>query len=279
MDLNSIKTGNHIGKDQYRQLKRKPVDSLTEQELEAIKAYEALQESIKEGELKSAEYLRSLVGRKQNDEVIKLTPELLTVQFNKCYPFPMIEEYKPILAYFSKKESFFSYNNLMANVSVPSFDKGILVIGGYGNGKTTFFKALHQALQPFDGHRFKFMTANECVQMREDVKDSDTKVGDLVKMVQTGRVYFDDLLTERDAFTPGRVNFLKEVLEGRYVNLSRSELKVKPVTFASMNFPDGNNGDVDAALEAFGERYGARLYDRLFEMFNIITITGKSLRK
>jgi DNA replication protein DnaC len=279
MDLSSIKTGSQVGKSLYLELKRVPPTERTEQQQLAIDAYEELQERIQASVERNAEYLASLVDKDLSKPVVEMTPALLQAEFKKHYPFELMEEFKPILAYFSKRQSFFNYPNLHGDISQPSFEKGLLVIGGYGNGKTTFFHALQQALLPYDGHRFKFLTANECVQMREEVKDSDSKIGDLVKLTQHGRVYFDDLLTERDAFTPGRVNFLKEVLEGRYTNLKRGDLKVTPVTFASMNFPEGKNGDIDAALEAFGERYGARLYDRIFEMFNIITITGKSLRK
>ena len=63
----------------------------------------------------------------------------------------------------------------------------------------------------------------------------------------------------------------KELLEVRYENNAK--------TFITCNFDPNNLKDIQKALDQFLLRYGGRVYDRLFEMFNIIEFKGNSLRK
>src|SRR5690606_24290849 len=51
-----------------------------------------------------------------------------------------IENIKPIFLYFLKDQDFFKCKNLRDDITTPSFNKGFLIMGGYGVGKTDFFK-------------------------------------------------------------------------------------------------------------------------------------------
>ena len=64
------------------------------------------------------------------------------------------------------------------------------------------------------------------------------------------------------------VEIFKDILEKRYSNNAK--------TMVSMNY-SGNS--VEDTLDAISIKYGERVYDRIFEMFNIIDLHGKSLRK
>ena len=180
-----------------------------------------------------------------------------------------IKNLEPIIYYFSKDERFFESENL-CKLSEPSFDKGLLIIGNFGNGKTSTMITFEKIFQNIKGVSFKGYTANEVVGMFEKCSDDISKK-EFERKVNFGNRYFDDVKTERLASNFGKVNIFKDILESRYNN------KVK--TFITCNFKDGFEGNIEVALEEFGEKYGGRVHDRLFEMFNIIEFKGKSFRK
>lgn len=191
--------------------------------------------------------------------------ELEEVEFNESY----IDNIKTILYYFSKDERFFDCSNLSA-LSKPSFEKGLLIVGSYGNGKTSTMKTL-KALFEHTPISFKSFTSNKIVTTFEETKDNRERYG-FMSRTKTGRAYFDDVKTEKDASNYGMHNLMKDILEERY------NLKLK--THITCNYVDGDksNNLVDA-LHEFNTRYGPRVYDRVFQMFNIIEFNGKSLRK
>ena len=184
-----------------------------------------------------------------------------------------IENIKPLFHYFcGDLENFKKCTNLSL-VSKPSLDKGILIIGGYGNGKSTTMNALEMALKtsniPFKGY-----SANEVVKMYEtcgadpqqNVRDKD----EFWKTMLAGTKYFDDVLTERIANNFGKVNLFDEIIQERYKNKKR--------TYISCNFSDEFPEDVNKGLLQFGKKYSSQVYDRLFEMFNVVVFKGKSQR-
>jgi len=178
------------------------------------------------------------------------------------------ENIAPFLYYFSKDEKFFKCQNL-TSLSNPSFDKGLLVVGDFGNGKTSVFKTFEDIFKYLPSHIFTGYTANEVVTEFEKCSDEELR-REFERKMYKGRRYFDDLKTERIASNYGKVNIFKEILEERYNR--------KSITYISCNYKDGFPNDINEALKEFGEKYGGRVYDRLFEMFNIIEFKGKSFR-
>ena len=51
-----------------------------------------------------------------------------------------LQDYAPLIYYFSGDERFFDCKNL-SKLSKPSFEKGLLIVGNYGNGKTATLRA------------------------------------------------------------------------------------------------------------------------------------------
>jgi len=86
-----------------------------------------------------------------------------------------------------------------------------------------------------------------------------------------GVIYYDDVKTERIASNYGMTNLFKDIIEKREVR------KLK--TYITCNFKEDQPGNIPAALLEFGEKYGSRVFDRLFSMFNIIEFKGKSFRR
>ena len=144
-----------------------------------------------------------------------------------------------------------------------------MVIGTYGNGKTSIFKAFETALRSTN-IRFKGFTANEVVNKFEACKNPLDKE-EFYKIMNYGTRYFDDVKTERTANNYGKAELMKDILEARYINKAR--------TYITCNFKEGADGDVELALLEFRDKYGNRVYDRLFEMFNIVVFKGESFRK
>lgn len=182
-----------------------------------------------------------------------------------------LEDYKTILCYLTEDERFFDCENLRAELSTPSFEKGLLIIGGYGNGKSSIMRNLCDTLKPYYTRQIRFLSANEVVNLYEGLESVGDKRQFWKRMTEGGAKCFDDIKTERVASNYGKADLFKEIIERRY------ESKTK--TFITCNYHPGYPGNIKKGLEEFGEKYGGRVFDRLFEMFNIIEFNGKSFRK
>lgn len=267
-----------IGYNKYQNLKNLPFETLTDLDKSQILEYEQMNSPSKEQSEAHKNYIRGMLSEKQ-ETPFKTTPLLLGNVFKSFFisihgkKFVKDEfttnNILPLVYYFSKDERFFQCENL-SKLSTPSFDKGLLIIGTFGNGKTAAMRVFEKIFQNIKGMSFKGYTANEVVGIFEKC-NTDTLKLEFDRKVMIGSRYFDDVKTERIASNYGKVNIFKDILETRYNN------GVK--TFITCNFKEGFEGNVEVALEEFGEKYGGRVYDRLFEMFNIIEFKGSSFRK
>jgi len=287
--------GKIIGRRKYDALKKFDLEDLSEENIERfsktfkgltiaegvklIQEYEKKYTHLSEDTRKStAEYFKRLHNPKQKKEKEIMTKDWLWKRFNHFYKQnegvayskdkTSLENLKPIVYYFIGDLQKFKQCDHVSNISEPSLKKGLLIIGGYGNGKTSVMRAMENSLKrtnvTFKGH-----TSNEVVTMYEVCKNSFDKE-DLNRQMKTGTLYFDDVLTERDASNYGKINLFKEILEERY-NRNKK-------TYITCNYQEGSD-NLEDGLSQFGEKYGSRVYDRLFSMFNIIEFKGKSFRK
>ncbi|MDM1396084.1 hypothetical protein HX049_02670 [Myroides odoratimimus] len=278
VQIDQSQIGKAIGRHKYAVLKSKPKEELTGIELHQIEVYEARGKLSAESAKKMAAYFE-MIRRPKVEKIITFTAKELydafQNTFNEMYgkKYELTEEsldnLSPLIYYFSKDERFFECKNL-SRASKPSFEKGLLVIGGYGNGKTSCMKVFEKLMRPIKGKSFKGYTANEVVTMFEKCKE-DSDRSEFEDIMYKGQRYFDDLKTERIASNYGKVNIFKEILEERYIRQSR--------TFVTSNYKENHPNDLKLGIEEFGEKYGDRVYDRIFEMFNIIEFKGQSFRK
>lgn len=192
---------------------------------------------------------------------------------NECHHFIandiVLENIKPLFHYFLGDQKKFLKCKSISHLSEPRLDKGLLIIGTYGNGKTSVFKAFESALI-CTNIRFKGFTTNEIVNLFEACERPSDKE-EFYKTMNYGTRYFDDVKTERTANNYGKAELMKDILEARYINKSR--------TYITCNFKEGADGNVELALLEFRDKYGTWVYDRLFKMFNIIVFKGESFRK
>lgn len=288
-ELAAQKTRKVIGRHKYNFLKSLDLENINDENLKqlelecpGLKVSKALQQ-IKHYETvntSAAQGYKPLPPREKiKREPVKLDKESLWKLFTANYfnnegvgyskSPESVENIKPLIYYFIGDEENFKRCKNVSLKSAPSLSKGLLIIGGYGNGKTSVLKALEASL--FNSNvKFKGFTANEVVSRYEALK-SEIEKEEFWKLMCTGTRYFDDLLTEREASNYGKVDLFKDILEKRYADNKR--------TYITMNYKDGTNNDLDEGLQQLGERYGSRVYDRLFKMFNIIEFKGKSFRK
>jgi DNA replication protein DnaC len=275
-----------IGIRKYEFLKTFNPEELTADQKEQMRVFENKQKTPTPEQIeKYHDYLEKIAKPK---EIIQFTTsaKVLWQLFKANFPIvnqrPFIKiggidgvstkNLEPLVYYFSKDERFFECENL-SKLSEPSFDKGLLIIGTFGNGKTSTMKVFEHIFKSIPGVGFKGYSANEVVLQFEKCSgnSADALRTEFIKRMYNGNRYFDDLKTERIASNFGKVNIFKEILEERYNRKSK--------TFITANFKEGFENDIEAAVDEFGEKYGPRVYDRLFEMFNIIEFKGKSFRK
>ena len=176
---------------------------------------------------------------------------------------------KTLFYYFLRDDKFFVQENIHANLSVPSFDKGLLIVGSYGVGKTAYLKVFEKIFYSNPHLRFRGFNTKSIVSDYELCNTPlDKKL--LKNKMMRKLLFIDDLNAERVANNYGKVELMEEILSERYAN----NLK----TIVTCNYTNKNRS-VEETLSDFSKRYGGRLHDRIFEMFNIIEFKGKSMRR
>lgn len=195
---------------------------------------------------------------------------------------------EPVLKYFANDPTFFDCKNLVKNLNGKvldnSFEKGLLIIGDYGNGKTTIMQCFEilfkknfeiatqenwNTISDWQKLRFKGSKSHDIVTEFETINSAEAK-DSFYKKYSSFRYYFDDVKKEKTASNYGKTEIMREIIEKRY------DKKAK--TYITCNYREGYSNNLQEALVEFGERYGGHIYDRLFEMFNIIEFKGKSFR-
>lgn len=198
---------------------------------------------------------------------------------------------EPIVKYFTKDKSFKDCKRLVLNLEgsliplEPSFNKGLLIIGNYGNGKSTILKCFELMINhnykiavekywdnvlDWKNARFKIANCHDLVSEFEGFSTPEEKKL-FYQKYSSFRYSFDDLKKEKLVSNYGITNVIQTVLEKRYDG--------KAKTFGTCNYPENEPNDLNKALFEFSSKYGGHVYDRVFEMFNIIEFHGKSFRK
>jgi hypothetical protein len=154
-------------------------------------------------------------------------------------------------------------------------DKGIMLVGGVGIGKTQLMrmlrvnkKACFDVVNCADLSKEFAKTSKDAggyaaVERFENIHRKDIKNIDNFWQEDMG-ICFDDLGTESDKTHFGnKANVIADVILGRYANRLPFYY-----THATTNLTPGEMKEI----------YGVRFFDRVGEMFNIIKVTGESRR-
>ncbi len=186
-----------------------------------------------------------------------------------------LENFKPIFYYFlGDYDNFIKCENLLQKKNcVLSLGKGLLLIGNYGNGKTSTMEAFSEVAK-FTKKKFEIIGSKEAVTKYSFLKnDADAQQNFYNKLVNR-QYLFDDILKEDKASSYGKLNLIEQVLEEKH--------RKKIITHATLNYKEDKSGvieNVEIAVKQLGEKYGGYVYDRAFSMFNVVEFKGKSFRK
>lgn len=288
-----IETKDLIGKRKYEALKRHDFKKMSASEMVYFR--ETFKISVADAEKKIAdyekytnrgsntkknqEYFERLSNLNSTEKKVTLNKQELWNAFKLYFELdvkkPLIqsedflENLKPLFYYFTGNLDSFKRCSRVSDVSIPGLDKGLLIIGDFGNGKSTIMNVLERCMIGTSKY-FKGYSANDVVLQFEGC-ESPSEREFLIKRMSKGTLYFDDIKSERMANNYGKTEIFREIFENRYNN--------KAKTFVTCNYKKGYEGDLGNGLVEFGEKYGNRVYDRIFEMYNVIEFKGKSLRK
>lgn len=146
-------------------------------------------------------------------------------------------------------------------------EKGILLYGGVGTGKTTLFrifKRLADALDIKEGYNRAF-AVEKTNHIVLDVRERPNEVN--ISKYFNGNICFDDLGQEAsDAKVYGNtVSVMGDILFNRYDRFQNNGI----LTHATTNLSE----------KELADKYGERIHSRAVEMFNWIQFDGKDLRK
>ena len=164
-----------------------------------------------------------------------------------------------LLLYFGGKKEF----EKSERINTPSLDKGILLVGNIGSGKTTLMrimKELRITSIPFQSKSCREIAQLYVLNGIEAIQNYGLKA---VKF-QNGKckmrhILFDDLGTESNmSFYGNKLNVMEEVLMDRYNHFINHGL----ITHITTNL----------SLDEIKDTYGDRLESRIHEMFNIVPL-------
>jgi len=177
-----------------------------------------------------------------------------------------------IMCYFYRRECFFRSPYLRKDFNEPSFEKGLLIIGNPGLGKSAFLKTF-EVIFRIKCHTnmnfyFLFSDVNDVICEFESLQTYQKE--EFYQTQSKGFRCYDDIKSERQASNFGISNLMQDILHSRYNSRQK--------TILITNFNDKYPNDCEKALDELGEKYGSRIYDRIFEMFNIIVVKGTSKR-
>jgi len=167
-----------------------------------------------------------------------------------------------VLRYFLKDENFNEFGKIK---NTPNLDKGLLIYGPNGVGKSLLFDILKKVGKELITKKncsdlwFNAISSGSFVDqyMRSAGDRENVEVFD-IKTYYTGKLYIDDLGFEKKAFN--KTELFGEILFER----NRDNAK----TYATTNLKPSE----------LTNKYGERIGDRLPEMSNIIEWNGESFR-
>jgi DNA replication protein DnaC len=289
-------------------------ETLTDLEQKQIELYESdkliRDESAKEREKEYLKYVRE--GKTRIFETIPgVVPDTKNLYHGFMKAFEVLNgkkfeltddsklNIKAIIKYFANDLSFFECERLIKSVDgrklTPSFKKGILIVGDFGNGKSSIMQAFEYLIEhnykialekKWDNYRdwknlrFKTKACRSVASEYECLKKEDSKQEFLTKYSRFNYC-FDDITKEQIASNYGLKNVIQIILENRYddIFIKIKDEKAINKTHGTLNYHKDYPHDLKIAIQSLGLKYEPHMYDRALELFNIIEFKGKSFRK
>ncbi|WP_165731028.1 hypothetical protein [Polaribacter sp. 20A6] len=145
-----------------------------------------------------------------------------------------------------------------------NLNKGLFVFGNNGTGKTSSFQIIQNISKLYSIKQLWVpIISTQNVIQQFNLSESNKK-DYIIKYYARGTYLFDDLGAEKEASNYGKEDIFIRILEYRYNEFITKGTK----TFITSNL----------SFEEIKKRYGERVYDRFYQMFNQIKLDGKSRR-
>lgn len=287
--------------------------TLSEIEIQQIEKYELKFAKPEIDENENKKYMELVrEGKSREVETIEgIIPDvknlyhgfLKAFEFLNAKKFELTEDsilnIKSVVQYFACDEKFFECERLIKQIDdrelTPSFKKGLLIVGDFGNGKSSIMQTFeylinHNYKIAFDKKwnnlnqwknlRFKFRSCRSIASEYENLSKEDSKQQFLNKYCVFDYC-FDDITKEQIASNYGLKNVVQVILENRYDDIFEKIKQEKRVnrTHGTINYHKDYPGNLKIAIQALGVKYEPHMYDRALQIFNIIEFKGKSFRK
>lgn len=157
-----------------------------------------------------------------------------------------------------------------------NLDKGILIIGPTGTGKTTYVEIMCLLIKFLHSKESSVYTSKQMETILK-LSPDDERVQTLWKNVTTATIFvFEDIGKESKTVKSygSEINLGIDVLDARHLELTQK---------GSLTFGNSNlllkTSDPNLKRETFLNRYGERIDSRIHELFNVFALTGDDLRK
>jgi DNA replication protein DnaC len=192
--------------------------------------------------------------------------ELFNKEAKKYYsaerrPFEVDDNNKKFLNAFCK---YFAQDSTFETEHNGDLNKGLFVFGNNGTGKTSSFKII-QNISKLYALKQLWLPMISTQNVIEQFNLSESSKKDYIIMYYARGTYlFDDLGSEKEASNYGKEDIFIRILEHRYNQFVTKGTK----TFITSNL----------SFDEIKKRYGERVYDRFYQMFNQIKLDGKSRR-
>lgn len=287
--------------------------SLSENELKQVEQYENKFAKPQIDEEARKKYMRMVrEGEKPYIEVIDgLTPDVKNLYHGFIQAFEVLHakkfelnedsilNIKAVIKYFANDTSFFECERLIKQIDdrelMPSFQKGLLIVGDFGNGKSSIMQTLEylinhnynialsekwRSVNQWKNLRFKFRSCRSIASEYEFLSKDDSK-HEFLRKYSNFDYCFDDITKEQIASNYGLKNVIQIVLENRYDDIFLKIKQEKRInrTHGTLNYHKDYPSNLKIAIQSLGLKYEPHMYDRALQMFNIIEFKGKSFRK
>lgn len=167
--------------------------------------------------------------------------------------------------------AYFSGSDLLEEKYNGRFSKGILLHGNIGVGKSFFFEVLDALHQKHKYGNFAVKNVSTLALMDETIRylsnpglaQNDRTI---YQRYSKSTIHFEDLGHERKINHFGNsIEIMDEYLLLRYNEFRKTGLR----TYITTNLN----------LKEIEKRYSPQVYDRLFQMFNVLEMSGDSRRR
>ncbi|WP_291135353.1 hypothetical protein [Flavobacterium sp. UBA7663] len=174
-----------------------------------------------------------------------------------------------LIYFFQKKENFYDSSLLFEypNTSID-LNKGLVIVGGFGCGKTSILRIFQQIINESNQVNLKFTTTVNAVSKFELIEDEN--MYNFKDGLYKDHLIIDDLLAEKQASRFGKSELFEEVLFQRLENKKMNSI-------ITMNYDNEHPNNMEYAINKLS-RYGGRVFDRILGSFNFIELHGKSFR-